>query len=167
MRQGKGIEFNLPLLPLECHRQRGGFEVEGCRPTSTDRYSYRCPKPYPFCSRRRREKKWKKERRKNRCSSLISSPPLIFFFFSASRSFLREIESSTKQRTHDSWNTAKRSCSIDLATGVQKYRVPPLVAWICETVRLERRKNTYTFPVAVFTVRCQVAPPFISTFGLG
>lgn len=61
--RGKGIEFNLPLLPLECHRQRGGFEVEGCRPTSTDRYSYRCPKPYPFCSRRRerREKKKRKE----------------------------------------------------------------------------------------------------------
>lgn len=166
MRQGKGIEFNLPLLPLECHRQRGGFEVEGCRPTSTDRYSYRCPKPYPFCSRRRREKKWKKERRKNRCSSLISSPPLIFFFFFCVEKFSSRdrIEYET---THAWLVEHSKGCSIDLATGVQKYRVPPLVAWICETVRLERRKNTYTFPVAVFTVRCQVAPPFISTFGLG
>lgn len=34
-KEGKRIEFRCRL---------GGFEVEGCRPTLADQYSYRCPK---------------------------------------------------------------------------------------------------------------------------
>lgn len=65
--------LNLTRPSPERHRQRGGFEVEGCRPTSTDRYSYRCPKPYPFLLPSAREKKRKKKKKISALSFSSSS----------------------------------------------------------------------------------------------
>lgn len=65
--------LNLIRPSPERHRQRGGFEVEGCRPTSTDRYSYRCPKPYPFLLPSAREKKRKKKKKISALSFSSSS----------------------------------------------------------------------------------------------
>lgn len=151
--------LNLIRPSPERHRQRGGFEVEGCRPTSTDRYSYRCPKPYPFLLPSAREKKRKKKKKisalsfssssltpsssPNSFSSSSLTPPQ--FLSSLTCAFESEIgESRNGANGYEERNETKgkRDSSIDIATGVQKYAS----SWnIREMVRLERKNHIHYF----------------------